>query len=115
MINLRLFLHSDDLNLVSWQTLAANGEILNSGESSVAEALLMEFDFVEIYLAPTLATIIQIDLGDINDRKINDELLLGVVEENIAEDIEDCTPILLRLTDGIDYVAIVNKHLAHSL
>ncbi|MBX9599024.1 MAG: hypothetical protein K2X04_10700 [Burkholderiales bacterium] len=108
MTNLRLFIHNDDLLSASWQTVEQN-DIQDSGEGKVADILQFEFENVEIYLAPTLATIIKVELGAISDRKINDDFLLSLVEDSLAEEIEQCKPILLRLNDGIAYVAIVNR------
>ena len=106
---LRIFIGQEDLSLINWQ-LIENNLIADSGSSSLTELLLATVDPIEIYLAPSLATVIPIDLGEISDRKINDELLLGLVEESLAEEIEACKPILLRLNDGVAYVAIVSRH-----
>ncbi len=114
MTILRLFIDSEDLNLVNWQ-LVDNVTISNSGQADISEAMQLEFDNVEIYLAPYLATILKVELGEISDRKINDELLLGLVEDSLAEDIENCKPILMRLTDGIDYVAILHRNFYQEL
>jgi hypothetical protein len=108
MTNLRLFIHSDDLLSANWQTVEQN-DIQDSGEGKVADILQFEFENVEIYLAPTLATIIKVELGSISDRRINDDFLLSLVEDSLAEDIENCKPILLRLNDGVAYVAILNR------
>lgn len=108
MTNLRLFIHTEDLLSASWQSIEQN-DIQDSGEGKVADILQFEFESVEIYLAPTLATIIKVELGSVSDRRINDDFLLSLVEDSLAEEIENCKPILLRLNDGVAYVAIVNR------
>ncbi|RTL12946.1 MAG: hypothetical protein EKK54_02495 [Neisseriaceae bacterium] len=108
MTNLRLFIHTEDLLSASWQSIEQN-DIHDSGEGKVADILQFEFESVEIYLAPTLATIIKVELGSVSDRRINDDFLLSLVEDSLAEEIENCKPILLRLNDGVAYVAIVNR------
>ena len=62
MTNLRLFIHTEDLLSASWQSIEQN-DIQDSGEGKVADILQFEFESVEIYLAPTLATIIKVELG----------------------------------------------------
>lgn len=108
MTILRLFIKDENLNEVNWQTVE-NIEVADYGQAPLSDLVQMEFDNIEIYLAPYLTTILKVELGAISDKKINDELLLNLVEEHLAEDIENCKPILMRLNDGIDYAAILNR------
>lgn len=108
MTILRIFIHNEDLSFVDWHTFD-NQEQSDTLRSGLHEALGVPFDSVEIYLAPSLATIIKINLGTISDRKVNEDYLLNTVEEQLAEDIEHCKPILLRLSDGEAFVAIVGR------
>lgn len=107
MITLRIFINNEDCINNKWQIFNA-GEISGDGHSSsFSEMLSFEHESIEIYLAPHLANVFKIDIEHISDRKINDELLLGLVENNIVDEIDDCKPILLRLSDGDSYIAIV--------
>lgn len=105
---LRIFIEKEDLGAVGWQTLNAS-ELTDSGISPLDGLLKEDINAIEVYLSPYMATIIKTRLGDISDKKINDEFLLGTVEDSLAEDIEDCKPILMRLSDGADYIAILNR------
>ena len=111
---LRIFIEKEDLGAVGWQSLDGN-ELTDSGVSSLDELLHEGLNAIEVYLSPYMATVIKTNLGIISDKKINDEFLLGVVEDSLAEDIEDCKPILMRLSDGADYIAILNRNFYQTL
>ncbi len=108
MTILRTFIHSENLQTVTWQRIETM-EVVDSGESSLSDALMLDFDQIELYLAPSLVTIIKVELGSVNDRKINDDLLLSLVEDQLAEEIDLCKPILLRFNDGVAYIAILSR------
>lgn len=108
MIVLRIFIKNEDLIDNYWQLVDAN-KVVDFGNSMLGSTLELSYEQVEIYLAPALSTIFKIDLGSISDRKINDELLLGFAEDYLAEDVEICKPILMRLTEGEAYIAVLNR------
>ncbi len=109
MTLLRIFIEKEDLSAVSWQSLNGS-ELTDSGVAPLEELVGENLDAIEVYLSPYLATIIKTNLGDVSDKRINDEFLLGAVEDNLAEDIEECKPILMRMSDGVDYIAILNRN-----
>lgn len=83
---------------------------LGSGQASIKDALALDgYDSIEVYLAPFLATVFKVDISHISDRKITDELLLGLVEDNLVEEVENCKPLLMRLSDGGAFVAVLNS------
>lgn len=108
MITLRVMVNNHDLTLVDWQ-LVDDFEIVDSGTDVFANVLQMKYSSIEVYLASILCAIFKIDLGNVSDRRINDDLLLNMIEDNLAGDIEDSKPILLRLSDGEAYVAVVDR------
>jgi hypothetical protein len=105
---LRIFIENESLTNCQWQ-LVTGGEIVETGQDDIKQLLEISHEQIEVYLAPDLATILKVDLGAISDRKVNDELLLSLVEESLAEEIENCKPLLMRLTDGDAYIAILNR------
>lgn len=113
MITLRLFIHSDDFNDISWQ-IEEKG-ITNAYNGTIEQALEIESNIIEVYLAPTLANIFPIDLSSIGSQKITDELLLNIVEENLADDIENSKPILLKIDDSNNFLAILTKKFYNDL
>lgn len=107
MTILRIFIQSEDLENVIWQLLEKNDTSNNQGE--IETAVAVECSSIEIYLAPILANIIPVDLGVIGSQKINDELLLNIIEDDLADDIENIKPILLKIDDNSSYIAVINK------
>ena len=108
MTILRVFIHNEDLTDCNWQ-LHDGFEQSGSGSDSLQAIMKIPFDSVEVYLSPHLATIFKADIGAVSDRKISDDLLLGVIEESLAEEMDECKPILMRLTDGDAYIAVLNR------
>lgn len=109
MTILRVFIHNEDLTDCNWQ-LHDGFEQSGSGSDSLQAIMKIPFDSVEVYLSPHLATIFKADLGAVSDRKISDDLLLGVIEDSLAEEMDDCKPILMRLTDGVSYIAVLTRN-----
>ena len=109
MTILRVFIHNEDLMACNWQ-LHDTLEQTGSGSDSLAAIMKIPFDAVEVYLSPHLATIFKAELGAVSDRRISDELLLGVIEDSLAEEIDECKPILMRLTDGESYIAVLTRN-----
>lgn len=114
MTILRVFINNEDLTSCDWQMLSGL-ENTGNGSDNLSRIMQMEFEHIELYISPHLATIFKVNLPDISDRKISDELLLGLVEDNLAEEIEDCKPILMRLNEGFSYIAILNRSFHHLL
>lgn len=106
MTIIRIFINNEALTESNWSLVNGSDE-LGSGTDSIANILALEYEHIEIYLAPHLATIFKVDIEQISDRKINDELLLGLVEEYLVEDLENCKPLLMRVSSGESYVAIL--------
>lgn len=108
MTILRVFIHNEDLTACNWQ-LYDGFEQSGSGSDTLQAIMKVPFDSVEVYLSPHLATIFKAELGVVSDRKISDDLLLGVIEDNLAEEMDECKPILMRLTDGDAYIAVLTR------
>lgn len=114
MTTLRIFIEDDSLANNQWIIVDGLDEV-GSGSGYLSEILSMEYEHAEVYLAPYLSTIFKVNLDNISDRKINDELLLGLVEDNLVEDIEDCKPILMKISDGQSYIAVLSAEFYNQL
>lgn len=119
MTVLRITINNESLIDNKW--LMTDGiEEIGSGESSFLDILALDgYTSIEIYLSPFLASIFRVNIAHISDKKINDDLLLGLVEDNLVEDLESCKPLLMRLSEGDSFIAVLNKsfyeHLINSL
>ena len=105
---LRLFVNNDLTQNVHWQIDSSEGDV-DSGETKIADLSGLVFDNLEVYLNADCCSIFTLNLGDISDKRLTEELLLGMLEEQVVDDIEDIKPILLRLADGLAHVAIFNR------
>lgn len=106
MTIIRVFINNEFLIDNDWVLLDGQTES-GRGVGSIADIIAMEYEHLEIYLAPQLSTIFKVDIEHISDRKINDELLLGLVENQLVEELDDCKPLLMRLSDGQSYIAVL--------
>lgn len=106
MTIIRIFIKDEFLIDNNWVLLNGQTE-LGSGVGTLAEITAMEYEHLEIYLAPHLSTIFKVDIEHISDRKISDELLLGLVEDQLVEELDECKPLLMRLSDGQAYIAVL--------
>lgn len=108
MTIVRVFIDNELLIDNNWVLVNGSDE-LGSGTGSLSEILQLEYEHLEIYLSPLLATIFKVEIEHISDRKVNDELLLGLIEDNLVEEIENCKPLLMRVSDGQSYIAVVTQ------
>lgn len=107
-IILRVFIATENLDNISWETVGQNQEKIDSGEDRLVNVIKHQFDFIEVYLSPELSSVYELnDLAQISDKKINDNLILNLLEDSIAEDIEECKPLLLKLNEEFAYVTII--------
>lgn len=114
MTILRIIIDNEFLSDNHWEMVNGSDK-LGDGLGSLPSLIEMEYEYLEIYLAPHLTTIFSVDIEHISDRKINDELLLGLIEDNLVDELDECKPLLMRLTDGEAYVAVLNKDFYTSL
>ena len=105
---LRLFISNDLSKKILWQIDSSDSEF-STGEAKLNELSDLDFDNLEVYLTAECCSIFTLNLGDISDKRLTEELLLGMLEEKVVDDIEDLKPILLRLADGVAHVAIFNR------
>lgn len=105
---LRLFIDNDLSHELHWQIYSSDSDI-SEGRNLLVDIAGFEFDNIEAYINTNNCSIFTLNVGDINDRRLTEELLLGMLEERLVDDIEDVRAILLRLADGVAHVAIFNR------
>lgn len=108
MKTLRLFI-SNDLNApVNW-VMIADDNIAESGTSTFAELASFDDVHLEVYLSAASCSIFKTSVEGISTKRLTEELVLGLIEENLVDDIDEVKPIILRVEDDIAYVAIFNR------
>lgn len=105
---LRLFITADLEQPIQWETVDDDATTA-AGTSTFAELSLFEEQSVEVYLATTCCSILKTDTTCISSKRISEELILGLVEESIIDDITEIKPIILQVEDNTAYVAIFNR------
>lgn len=104
---LRLFITDQLEAIINWVYI--DGEDIKNGASSFEELAQFTDVHLEIYLSASCCSILNIKVTGISSRRLTEELVLGLIEESIADDIEEVKPIVLRESEDIAYVAIFNR------
>jgi hypothetical protein len=114
MKRLRLFIGNNLDELINWQIIN-NDESIESGASTFAEISTFKDISIEVYLSAACCNIFKIKTEGISAKNFTEELTLGLIEDKIAEEIEESKAITLRVEDNIAYVAVFNKLFYESL
>ena len=108
MKTLRLFVDHDLDHAINWK-LIDNEETIEDGASTFTEIQQFADVQLEVYLNASCCTIFRVDLSGISARKLTDELVLGMLEDSLVDDIEELKPVLMQVEDGLAYVAIFDR------
>lgn len=108
MKTLRLFISYDLDDLINW-TLVEDNEKELSGSSSFEELTQTECDCLEVYLDANCCSIFKTTITGISDKKLTEELVLGLLEDNLVDDIELVIPIIMRIDEEFAYIAVFNR------
>ena len=108
MKTLRLFINNDLNAPINW-VMIADDNTTESGASTFAELAVFEDAHLEVYLSATSCSIFKTSVQGISTKRLTEELVLGLIEENLVDDIDEVKPIILRVEDDIAYVAIFNR------
>ena len=117
MKTLRLFVNNDLNSPISW-AMVDDINAPESGSSTFDElTLINEFQDVtlEIYLSTDCCSIFKVNVQGISSKKMTEELLLGLIEERIIDEIDNVKAITLRVEDEVAYVAIFNHEFYNTL
>lgn len=106
---LRLYLNNQlDLS-VNW-TLVDNEAIIETGSLFLSTFSGFDNVQIEVYLNASCCSIFKTSkVGSISRGRLTDELILGLIEEELVDDIDALKPILLQAEDNLAYIAIFNR------
>ncbi|MFN7094308.1 MAG: type II secretion system protein GspL [Burkholderiales bacterium] len=110
---LRLFINNNLNDLVNWVLVSDTG--LDSGTSTFDELAQFEEAQLEVYLNANCCTIFKANIAGISNKRLTEELVLGIIEENLTDDIDEVKPIVLRVEDELAYIAIFNRQFYEEL
>lgn len=105
---LRLFVTDNLDSPVNWIRVEDDG-IVETGLATFEDLLLFEEAPLEVYLSTNCCSIFKANVQGVSSKRINEELVLGLIEENLVDEIDDVKGIILRVEDDIAYVAVFNR------
>ncbi|MBY0379996.1 MAG: hypothetical protein K2P99_06320 [Burkholderiales bacterium] len=105
---LRLFVTNHLEEPINWVIVEENEESKN-GTSMWEELSIFENVQLEVYLDSNCCSILTTNVEGISTKRLSEELILGMLEESIVDEIEEIKPIILRTEEDLAYVAIFNK------
>lgn len=109
MRTLRLYINNQLDQSINW-TLAEDGQITDNGSSFLNEFSGFENVQIEAYLNAGCCSIFKTNkVSGIRTNRLTDELVLGLIEEDLVDDIEALKPVMMRIEDNLAYIAIFNR------
>lgn len=107
MKTLRIFVDDNLDQEVQW-CLTEQDEIIDTGNLSFEELTAFESMPLEVYLLPTTCSIFKLNIAGIRSKNLTDELVLGLLEDRLTDDIADVKPVIMSVEDDNIYVAVFN-------
>lgn len=111
---LRLFINNDLSGPINWVTQNDNDNI-ETGSSSFEDLALFDDATLEVYLSTSCCSIFNTSVQGISTKRITEELVLGLIEESLVDEIDEVKAIILRVEDDIVYIAVFNRTFYESL
>lgn len=108
MKTLRLFVNDNLDSQINWVLINDEANI-ESGSSTFEELSLFEDVTIEVYLCSSCCSVFKASVEGISSKRMTEELVLGLIEDSLADEIDEVKAITLRVEDDIAYVAIFNK------
>lgn len=104
---LRIFVDDNLEQNLQW-CLLEHDNIVNTGNSNHVDIAAFESMPMEVYLAPSCCSIFKLNVAGIRTKNLTDELVLGLLEDSLADDITQIKPLIMSVEDDIIYVAAFN-------
>ena len=114
MKRLRLFIDNDITQKINW-TLINKEQQIENGNSTLHEISLFNDITIEIFLSANCCTIFEVSVAGLSSKLITEELILGMIEDSLIDDIELVKAVILRVEDEKVYVAVFDKEYYDSL
>lgn len=107
MKTLRVFIDEKLEEKVQW-CFVEDGKVVDTGNSDSGEIALFEAMPLEVYLSPSCCSVFKLNVTGIKAKSLTDELVLGLIEDSLADDITQIKPLVMSAMDDIIYVAVFN-------
>ncbi len=104
---LRLFINNDLSKPINWALIHDNE--VETGQSSFDELLGFNDVSLEIYLSTNCCSIFKTNVAGIASKRLTEELMLGLIETSLTDEIDEVKAITLHIEDGVAYIAVFNK------
>ncbi len=108
MKRLRLFIDNDITQKINWVLINKDLQI-EKGSSSLHEISLFNDISIEIFISANCCTIFEVSVAGISSKLLTEELILGMIEEQLIDDIEQVKAVILRVEDEKVFVAVFDK------
>ncbi len=104
---LRLFITNDLSKPINWVLI--NDNEVETGQSSFDDLAGFNDVSLEIYLSTNCCSIFKTNVTGIASKRLTEELMLGLIETSLTDEIDEVKAITLQIEDGVAYVAVFNK------
>ena len=104
---LRLFIGNDLSKKINWMLI--NDTDIETGSSSFDEVAKFDDVSLEVYLSTNCCSIFKTNIQGIASKRITEELMLGLIEDSLTDEIDEVKAITLQVEDYIAYIAVFNK------
>jgi hypothetical protein len=111
---LRLFITNNLEVPLNWALVEEDASI-HDGVSKWDELSVMEGVHLEVYLSIDCCSIHKISTVGIKMSRLNEIVVLSMLEDDIVDDIEEVTPIIMKTEEDVAYVAVFNKQFYEGL
>lgn len=108
MKNIRLFITNDLRQPINWIQVNEDGTE-EHGSSMLHDLDGVEDASFEVYLSANCCSIIKTNVSGISTKRLTEELLLGLIEENLVDEIDEVKAVVLRTEDDIAYIAVFDR------
>ena len=104
---LRLFITNDLSTPINWVLI--NDNEIETGQSSFDDLAGFDDVSLEVYLSTNCCSIFKTNVTGIASKRLTEELMLGLIETSLTDEIDEVKAITLHIEDGFAFVAVFNK------
>ncbi len=104
---LRLFITNDLSKQINWALI--NDNQIETGQSSFDDLAVFHDVNLEVYLSTNCCSIFKTNVTGIASKRLTEELMLGLIENSLTDEIDEVKAITLQVEDEVAYIAVFNK------